>query len=204
MILPVTEVDTIRHIQKAHTSHIAAFESIFDKVERREKECKERKKKQQEKEKKDAIDRKRKKQQEDHRKREEAKRVLEEQRRAEEASRIEQERAAADAERARREQSNKVLQESGAGVASTWAEVSPEAAANYMAAHTGVPASVWSGVIFRESSNNPYALNNLGCFGYLQIMQSVHGQVSTWSPQAYLDKAIEIYRSQGAQAWEAW
>lgn len=216
MILPVTEVDSIRHIQKAHTSHITAFESIFDKVERKEKECKERKKKQREKEKKDAIDRKRKNEQKEHRKREEARRVLEEQRRAaEQAVRIEQERAA-EAAKDRTDQtvqneghedqstSSGSVRTSNGYIGSTWAEVSPEAAANYMAAHTGVPASVWSGVIFRESSNNPYALNNLGCFGYLQIMQSVHGQVSTWSPQAYLDKAIEIYRSQGAQAWEAW
>lgn len=201
MILPVTEVDSIRHIQKAHTSHITAFESIFDKVERKEKERKQRAKKQQKKEKKDDIDRKRKKQQEDHRKREGARRALEEQRRAEEVSRIEQERAAEDAERARREQSNKVLQESGAGVASTWAEVSPEAAANYMAAHTGVPASRWLSIIYHESTNNPTVTNSIGCFGYLQL-HPVHGAVSQMTPQQYLDTAVSVFNSQGLSAWE--
>lgn len=95
------------------------------------------------------------------------------------------------------------IQASGV-IGSTWSEVSPEQASQYMARGTGVSADVWRGVIYRESSNNPYALNSLGCFGYLQIMQSVHGNVSSWSPQAYLDKAIEIYHSQGHQAWEAW
>lgn len=201
MILPVTEVDSIKHIQKAHTSHITAFESIFDKVERQEKERKERAKKQREKEKKDAIDRKRKKQQEERKKREAAKRALEEQRRAEEASRIEQERAAADAERARREQSDKVLQESRSGVASTWAEVSPEAAANYMAAHTGVPASRWLSIIYHESTNNPTVTNSIGCFGYLQL-HPVHGAVSQMTPQQYLDTAVSVFNSQGLSAWE--
>lgn len=201
MILPVTEVDSIRHIQKAHTSHITAFESIFDKVERQEKERKERAKKQREKEKKDAIDRKRKKQQEEYRKREDTRRALEEQRRAEETSRIEQERAAADAERARREQSDKVLQESRFGVASTWAEVSPEAAANYMAAHTGVPASRWLSIIYHESTNNPTVTNSIGCFGYLQL-HPVHGAVSQMTPQQYLDTAVSVFNSQGLSAWE--
>lgn len=89
-------------------------------------------------------------------------------------------------------------------IANDWSQVSPEQASQYMSARTGVPVSTWQGVIFRESSNNPYALNSLGCFGYLQIMQNVHGNVSTWTPQAYLDKAVEIYQSQGARAWEAW
>ena len=89
-------------------------------------------------------------------------------------------------------------------IGSDWSQVSPDEASQYMSTRTGVPASTWQGVIFRESSNNPYALNSLGCFGYLQIMQSVHGNVSTWTPQAYLDKAVEIYQSQGAGAWEAW
>lgn len=213
MILPVTEVDTIRHIQKAHTSHITAFESIFDKVERREKECKERKKKQQEKEKKDAIDRKRQKQQEDHRKREEARRVLEEQRRAaEEAVRIEQERVEETAKNrtdqtvqneGREVQSTSAgsVQTSNGSVGSTWAEVSPEAAANYMAAHTGVPASRWLSIIYHESTNNPTVTNSIGCFGYLQL-HPVHGAVSQMTPQQYLDTAVNVFNSQGLSAWE--
>ncbi|MDP1270793.1 hypothetical protein, partial [Klebsiella pneumoniae] len=55
-------------------------------------------------------------------------------------------------------------------IGSTWSKVSPEQASQYMAQGTGVSADVWTGVIYRESSNNPYALNSLGCFGYLQIM----------------------------------
>lgn len=208
MILPVTEVDSIRHIQKAHTSHITAFESIFDKVERKEKERKERAKNER-----DAINRKRKNEQEKRRKREEAKRVLEEQRRAaEEAVRIEQERAA-EAEKNRTDQAvqsrtNEDQSASGGGVqasngsiGSTWAEVSPEAAANYMAAHTGVPASRWLSIIYHESTNNPTITNSIGCFGYLQL-HPVHGAVSQMSPQQYLDTAVGVFNSQGLSAWE--
>ena len=213
MILPVTEVDSIRHIQKAHTSHITAFESIFDKVERREKECKERKKKQREKEKKDAINRERKDEREKRKKREAAKRVLEEQRRAaQEAVRIERERAA-EAEKNRTDQtvqsgtnedqsaSGGSVQASNGSIGSTWAEVSPEAAANYMAAHTGVPASRWLSIIYHESTNNPTVTNSIGCFGYLQL-HPVHGAVSQMTPQQYLDTAVSVFNSQGLSAWE--
>lgn len=213
MILPVTEVDSIKHIQKAHTSHITAFESIFDKVERRGKECKERKEKQREKEKKDAINRKRKGEQEKHRKREEAKRVLEEQRRAaQETVRIEQERAA-EAAKDRTDQaiqaggqedqstSRGSVQASNGSIGATWAEVSPEAAANYMAAHTGAAASRWLSIIYHESTNNPTVTNSIGCFGYLQL-NPVHGAVSQMSPQQYLDTAVGVFNSQGLSAWE--
>lgn len=213
MILPVTEVDSIKHIQKAHTSHLTAFESIFDKVERQEKERKERAKKQREKKNKDAINRRRKKEQEERKKREDAKRVLEEQRKAAgEAVRIEQERAAeaaknrADQElqaggREDQSTSGRGVQASNGAIGVTWAEVSPEAAANYMAAHTGVPASRWLSIIYHESTNNPTVTNSIGCFGYLQL-HPVHGAVSQMTPQQYLDTAVSVFNSQGLSAWE--
>ena len=89
-------------------------------------------------------------------------------------------------------------------IGSDWSSVSPEIAANYMASKTGVSASKWLDVIYKESSGNPYALNSLSCYGLLQIMQSVHGQVSNLSPQEYLDKAVSIYQGSGGTAWATW
>ena len=89
-------------------------------------------------------------------------------------------------------------------VGTDWSSVSPEIAANYMSSKTGVTASKWLDVIYKESSGNPYALNSLSCYGLLQIMQSVHGQVSNLSPQEYLDKAVSIYQGSGGTAWETW
>ena len=89
-------------------------------------------------------------------------------------------------------------------VGTDWSSVSPEIAANYMASKTGVGASKWLDVIYKESSGNPYALNGLSCYGLLQIMQSVHGQVSNLSPQDYLDKAVSIYQDSGGTAWATW
>ena len=85
-----------------------------------------------------------------------------------------------------------------------WSSVSPEIAANYIASKTGVSASKWLDVIYKESSGNPYVENPIGCWGLLQINQSVHGQVSNLSPQAYLDKAVSIYQGSGGTAWETW
>lgn len=203
MILPLTEVDSIRYIHKANKSHERPFESIIDKVYREDKERKE--KAENDRKKKEAILHKR---ELEKRKAEEAERAKEIERHdAENRARqefeqrtIAEEVSSPDNDRGGRGES---VSTSGV-IGSTWTEVSPEQASQYMAQGTGVSADVWAGVIYRESSNNPYALNSLGCFGYLQIMQSVHGNVSSWSPQAYLDKAIEIYHSQGAQAWEAW
>ena len=93
---------------------------------------------------------------------------------------------------------------SNGSIGTDWSSVSPESAANYMASKTGVSASKWLDVIYKESSGNPYALNSLSCYGLLQIMQSVHGQVSNLSPQDYLDKAVSIYQSSGGTAWETW
>lgn len=89
-------------------------------------------------------------------------------------------------------------------IGSDWSSVSPETAASYMASKTGVSASKWLDVIYKESSGNPYALNSLSCYGLLQIMQSVHGQVSNLSPQDYLDKAVSIYQDSGGTAWATW
>ena len=89
-------------------------------------------------------------------------------------------------------------------IGSDWSSVSPGQASEYLASKTGVSASKWLDVIYKESSGNPYALNSLSCYGLLQIMQSVHGQVSNLSPQAYLDKAVSIYQGSGGTAWATW
>ena len=89
-------------------------------------------------------------------------------------------------------------------IGSDWSSVSPEIAANYMSSKTGVSSSKWLDIIYKESSGNPYIENELSCWGYLQIMQSVHGQVSNLSPQEYLDKAVSIYQSSGGTAWATW
>lgn len=89
-------------------------------------------------------------------------------------------------------------------ISSDWSSVSPEQASSYMSAKTGVSASKWLDIIYKESSGNPYVTNPIGCYGLLQINQSVHGNVSSLSPQAYLDKAISIYQSSGGTAWQTW
>lgn len=187
MILPLTEVDSIRYIHKANKSHERAFESIIDKVYREDKERKEKAEKAK-------LERENKKRKEE----------LEKLKETQDKQQKEVEKLLEETKVIVEEQPQIQVEEKEVGLGATWSEVSPEQASQYMAQGTGVSADVWAGVIYRESSNNPYALNSLGCFGYLQIMQSVHGNVSSWSPQAYLDKAIEIYHSQGASAWEAW
>ena len=89
-------------------------------------------------------------------------------------------------------------------IGTDWSSVSPEIAANYMSNKTGVSASKWLDVIYKESSGNPYVENPIGCWGLLQINQSVHGQVSNLSPQEYLDKAVSIYQGSGGTAWATW
>ena len=89
-------------------------------------------------------------------------------------------------------------------IGSDWSSVSPEQASEYLASKTGVSASKWLDVIYKESSGNPYVENELSCWGYLQIMQNVHGQVSNLSPQEYLDKAVSIYQGSGGTAWATW
>ena len=89
-------------------------------------------------------------------------------------------------------------------IGTDWSSVSPEQASEYLASKTGVGASKWLDVIYKESSGNPYVENPIGCWGLLQINQSVHGQVSNLSPQDYLDKAVSIYQGSGGSAWETW
>lgn len=89
-------------------------------------------------------------------------------------------------------------------IGTDWSSVSPEQASEYLASKTGVSASKWLDVIYKESSGNPYVENPIGCWGLLQINQSVHGQVSNLSPQAYLDKAVSIYQGSGGTAWATW
>lgn len=227
MILAPIILEDIERIHKDNKSHERAFESIIDKVYREDKERKE--KAENERKKKEAILHKR---ELEKRKTEEAERAKEIERHdAENRARREAEQrstakevSSSNNDRSRggeTDRTNQNIQDNGHGledistgsargsvslstIGSTWAEVSPEQASQYMAQGTGISADVWAGVIYRESSNNPTVTNSLGCFGYLQIMQSMHGNVSSWSLQAYLDKAIEIYHSQGAQAWEAW
>ncbi len=79
-------------------------------------------------------------------------------------------------------------------IGSDWSSVSPEIAANYMSSKTGVSASKWIDVIYKESSGNPYVTNPIGCYGLLQINQNSHGNVSGMTPQEYLDKAVSIYQ----------
>ena len=89
-------------------------------------------------------------------------------------------------------------------IGNDWSKVSPEIAANYMESKTGVSASKWLDVIYKESSGNPYVENPIGCWGLLQINQNSHGQVSNLSPQDYLDKAVSIYQGSGGTAWATW
>ena len=119
---------------------------------------------------------------------------------------IEEQRAEADRIEREQEVSLEVVPNTATNgnVGTDWSSVSPEIAANYMASKTGVGASKWLDVIYKESSGNPYALNSLSCYGLLQIMQSVHGQVSNLSPQDYLDKAVSIYQDSGGSAWATW
>ena len=116
-----------------------------------------------------------------------------------------EEQRRAEAERTKEVSGEDVPNEATNGIIGpNWSSVSPEIAANYIASKTGVSASKWLDVIYKESSGNPYALNSLSCYGLLQIMQSVHGQVSNLSPQEYLDKAVSIYQGSGGTAWETW
>ena len=115
---------------------------------------------------------------------------------------LEEQRSEAD--RIEREQEVVPNTATNGNIGTDWSSVSPEIAANYLASKTGVGASKWLDVIYKESSGNPYALNSLSCYGLLQIMQSVHGQVSNLSPQDYLDKAVSIYQDSGGSAWATW
>ena len=120
--------------------------------------------------------------------------ALEEQR-VEAEKRAEDDRIAREQLEAEREQEVMPNTATNGNVGTDWSSVSPEQASEYLASKTGVSASKWLDVIYKESSGNPYVENPIGCWGLLQINQSVHGQVSNLSPQAYLDKAVSIYLS---------
>ena len=140
--------------------------------------------------------------------------AIEEQRISEENQRREADRIAREHDKATEQPNTERTQEISVGavsntetnsiIGSDWSSVSPEQASQYIAIKTGVSASKWLDVIYKESSGNPYVENELSCWGYLQIMQSVHGQVSNLSPQDYLDKAVSIYQSSGGTAWATW
>ena len=116
-----------------------------------------------------------------------------------EADRIEREQLEAEREQ------EVVPNEATNGIIGTdWSSVSPEQASEYLASKTGASASKWLDVIYKESSGNPYVEDPIGCWGLLQINQSVHGQVSNLSPQEYLDKAVSIYQGSGGTAWATW
>ena len=119
---------------------------------------------------------------------------------------IEEQRAEADRIEREQEVSLEVMPNTATNgnIGTDWSSVSPEIAANYIASKTGVSASKWLDVIYKESSGNPYVENPIGCWGLLQINQSVHGQVSNLSPQDYLDKAVSIYQGSGGSAWATW
>lgn len=202
---------SINHIQQAHKKADNGFNDVVAQLydlefrkqeilkEDRIKEAKEK-----------AIEQERiaKKQAED-RRQAELERVAEENRKRAEQEALERakETVRADNEnkQSQHDEATQTTQNStGSAIASDWASVSPEQASQYMSSKTGVSASKWLDVIYKESSGNPYAENPLTCWGLLQIMQSLHGQVSNLSPQAYLDKAVSIYQNSGGTAWETW
>lgn len=86
-------------------------------------------------------------------------------------------------------------------IGNDWSQVSPEQASEYMSARTDVSISTWQAIIYAESTNNPTVTNSIGCFGYLQL-NPIHGNVSSMTPQQYLDTAVGVYNSQGLSAWE--
>lgn len=78
-----------------------------------------------------------------------------------------------------------------------------DSVAQQMAERTGVSASQWKGVIQRESGGNANAVNaSSGAYGLFQLLG--HGEHAGMSVQAQMDKAVEVYESQGAGAWVAW
>lgn len=140
--------------------------------------------------------------------------ALEERRRIEAEKRAEDDRIAREHDKATEQPNTERAQEvsieaapnteTNSIIGSDWSSVSPEQASEYLASKTGVSASKWLDVIYKESSGNPYVENPIGCWGLLQINQSVHGQVSNLSPQDYLDKAVSIYQGSGGTAWATW
>lgn len=71
--------------------------------------------------------------------------------------------------------------------------------ANEMASRTGESASTWSMIINRESRGHVNIYNSEGstAFGLFQNMHISSGSVGT-----QVDKAVQLYHSQGIQAWQ--
>lgn len=80
---------------------------------------------------------------------------------------------------------------------------SVEAVAQQMADRTGVPVETWSQLINNESSNNPSATNSeSGAYGYFQLLG--HGEYQGMPVSEQIDKAVEVYKTQGSNAWVGW
>lgn len=74
-------------------------------------------------------------------------------------------------------------------------------AAQRMAQGTGETADFWAYVIDRESGNNWDIWNASGHYGYFQINASLWN-LTDFSVDGQINKAIEIYNTQGANAWQ--
>ena len=204
---------SINHIQKAQKQADSGFNDVIAQLyqetfKTQEKAKEERIKQAKEK----AIELQRIEEENRKKAEQEAIRVREEQYKAVlEAERIERERKEASNGTAQTSNSNQTgeglrensisEQPSGGAIGTSWSEVSPEQASQYMASKTGVSAGTWQQIIYRESTNNPTVTNSIGCFGYLQL-HPVHGNVSGMTPQQYLDTAVGVYNSQGLSALE--
>lgn len=152
-----------------------------------------------------ALEDERKQKEAEHARQVELERVAEENRKRDEinSERLRQENARNDlqSEQTDIQTTNVTQQVSSSTIGNDWSQVSPEQASQYMSARTGVPTSTWQQIIYRESTNNPLVTNSIGCFGYLQL-NPVHGNISSMTPQQYLDTAVGVYKSQGLTAWE--
>lgn len=78
---------------------------------------------------------------------------------------------------------------------------SPLYAATAVANATGTSVDTWLYIINAESTNNPTALNSIGCYGYFQI-HPVHGMPQGASVDTQIQYAIQVYNSSGFGAWE--
>lgn len=194
------------YIQQAKKQADSQFNDVIAQLYQDAKEDAEKAKQEHIKQAKEKAINEQQKSEEDERARQaEADRVAEENRRNNEieAERLRQEEArnSLQSEQANAQTTEPTQQVSGSVIGNDWSQISPEQASQYMSARTGVSASTWQQIIYRESTNNPTVTNSIGCFGFLQL-HPVHGSVSTMSPQQYLDTAVGVYNSQGLSAWE--
>lgn len=91
-------------------------------------------------------------------------------------------------------------QESYQPVSSTSGTLSPsekQAVVNQMEQRTGVSASEWSSIIYRESRDQVHASNSSStATGLFQTLVGGEGDV-----QSQIDNAVNLYQKQGLQAW---